>query len=352
MDPTAPPTGLMRAVAAPRALPCDDPRCLIDLRLPIPDPQPGDLLVRVEAVAVNPVDTKVRRSLPGDPAVPRVLGWDAAGVVAAVGERVERFRVGDAVFFAGDITRAGCNAELVAVDERIVGRRPSRLTAAEAAALPLTSLTAWEALFERARLDPDGADRGRSLLIIGAAGGVGSIAIQLARRAGLRVIATASRPASRAWVRELGADQVIDHLQPLPAQLQALGLPGVEVIANFADTDAYWNAMAEMILPQGTIVAIVGNRAPLDLDLLKAGSITFAWEFMFTRPRFRTPDMGRQGEILDRIASLVDAGQLRSTLRQTLSPIEAASLRQAHAQLESGTTVGKIALQGWGEPRG
>jgi NADPH:quinone reductase-like Zn-dependent oxidoreductase len=153
-------------------------------------------------------------------------------------------------------------------------------------------------------------------------------------------------------VRELGADQVIDHLQPLPAQLQALGLPGVEVIANFADTEAYWNAMAEMILPQGTIVAIVGNRAPLDLDLLKAGSITFAWEFMFTRPRFRTPDMGRQGEILDRIASLVDAGQLRSTLRQTLSPIEAASLRQAHAQLESGTTVGKIALQGWGEPRG
>lgn len=352
MDPLLPPRGPMRAVAARRALPADDPRCLVDLELPIPVLRPDDLLVRVEAVSVNPVDTKVRRGLPPDLASPRVLGWDAAGVVAAVGDEASRFRPGDRVFFAGDITRAGCNAEYVAVDGCLVGRRPARLGPAEAAALPLTALTAWEALFERARLDPEGAHRGRSLLILGGAGGVGSIAIQLARRAGLRVIATASRPSSQAWVRELGADHVIDHRHPLPPQLAAIGFPGVDVIANFADTDSYWKAMAGMILPQGTIVAIVGNRQPLDLDLLKAGSVTFAWEFMFTRSRFRTPDRGRQGEILDRIATLVDAGQLRTTLRRTLTPIEAATLREAHAQLESGTTIGKIALHHWRDSDG
>ncbi|MCP9932031.1 zinc-binding alcohol dehydrogenase family protein [Cyanobium sp. AMD-g] len=330
----------MRAILATPAL--------VDTELPEPVHGPHDLLVRIEAVAVNPIDTKLRAAVrEGDP--PRQLGWDAAGVVAATGERVSRFRVGDAVMFAGDAGRAGCNAEAVLVDGRLVGRRPPRLSWAEAAAVPLTGLTAWEALFERLGLDPTGGTgRGRSLLILGGAGGVGSIAIQLARRAGAVVIASASRPKSAAWVRELGADHVVDHHQPLAPQLAALGFETVDRIANFSDTDAYWEVMAELIAPLGSIVAIVGNRRPLDLNRLKAKSVTFAWEFMFTRSQFQTADMGLQGEILDRLAQLFEAGELRPTLGRTLSPINAANLEIAHAQLASGSTVGKIALVGWG----
>jgi NADPH2:quinone reductase len=337
----------MRAIAALQGLPASDPACLVAVELPAPEPQPHDLVVRVQAVGVNPVDTKVRAALPAGGTTPRVLGWDGAGVVEAVGSAVRRFAPGDAVFFAGDITRPGCDAEFVLVDERITGRRPDSLSPAQAAALPLTGLTAWEALFERARVDPAGAHRGQSLLILGAAGGVGSITIQLARRAGLTVIASASRPESRAWVREMGADHVIDHRHPLPAQLHAKGHHQVDVIANFADTDAYWNVMAEVIRPLGTIVAIVGNRTRLDLNLLKAKSVTFAWEFMFSRSQFRTPDMATQGAILDRVADLIDAGELRTTLRRTLTPISPATLRQAHLQLEAGTTIGKLVLEGW-----
>lgn len=336
----------MKAVVATAALPGSDPGGLLDRELPVPAPGEQDLLVRVEAVAVNPVDTKVRAGLSSG-AAPRVLGWDAAGMVEAVGAAVTRFRPGDAVFFAGDITRAGCNAELTLVDEAITGRKPASLSFAAAAALPLTSLTAWEALFERLGLDPEGADSGRSLLILGGAGGVGSIAIQLARRAGLVVIASASRAESRAWVEELGADHVLDHQRPLPPQLAGLGLENVDAIANFSDTDAYWEVMAELIRPQGSIVAIVGTSAPLDLNRLKSKSVRFCWEFMFTRPQFRTADMGEQGRILDRIAALVEAGELRTTLRQTLTPINAGNLRLAHAALESGRTIGKITLAGW-----
>ncbi len=329
----------MRAILATQAL--------VDTELPEPVPGPHDLLVRIEAVAVNPIDTKLRAAVtPGDP--PRQLGWDAAGVVAAAGERVDRFRVGDGVMFAGDAGRAGCNAEAVLVDGRLVGRRPSRLSWAEAASVPLTGLTAWESLFERLNLDPaGGTGRSRSLLILGGAGGVGSIAIQLARRAGAVVIASASRPESAAWVRELGADHVVDHHRPLAPQLAALGFEAVDHIANFSDTDAYWEVMAELIAPLGSIVAIVGNRHPLDLNRLKAKSVTFAWEFMFTRSQFQTADMGRQGEILDRLAQLFEAGELRPTLTRTLSPINAANLELAHAQLASGSTIGKIALVGW-----
>ena len=330
----------MRAILATPAL--------VDTELPEPVPGPHDLLVRIEAVAVNPIDTKLRAAVGvGDP--PRQLGWDAAGMVAAVGERVSRFRVGEAVMFAGDAGRAGCNAEAVLVDERLVGRRPARLSWAEAAAVPLTGLTAWEALFERLDLDPaGGTGRGRSLLILGGAGGVGSIAIQLARRAGAVVIASASRPESAAWVRALGADHVVDHHRPLTPQLAALGFAAVDRIANFSDTDAYWEVMAELIAPLGSIVAIVGNRRPLDLNRLKAKSVTFAWEFMFSRSQFQTADMGRQGEILDQLAELFDRGELRPTLARTLSPINAANLELAHAQLASGSTIGKIALVGWG----
>ncbi len=321
---------------------------LVDTELPEPVPGPHDLLVRIEAVAVNPIDTKLRAAV-GAEDPPRQLGWDGAGVVAAVGERVGRFRVGDGVMFAGDAGRAGCNAEAVLVDGRLVGRRPARLSWAEAAAVPLTGLTAWESLFERLDLDPSGErGRGRSLLILGGAGGVGSIAIQLARRAGAVVIASASRPESAAWVRELGADHVVDHHRPLAPQLAALGFAAVDLIANFSDTDAYWEVMAELIAPLGSIVAIVGNRRPLDLNRLKAKSVRFAWEFMFTRSQFQTADMGRQGEILDHLAALLEGGELRPTLGRTLSPINAANLAIAHAQLASGSTIGKIALAGWG----
>ncbi|MCP9829088.1 zinc-binding alcohol dehydrogenase family protein [Synechococcus sp. L2F] len=333
----------MRAILATPAL--------VDTELPEPVPGPHDLLVRIEAVAVNPIDTKLRAAV-GPGAAPKQLGWDGAGVVSAVGERVRRFRVGDPVMFAGDAGRAGCNAEAVLVDERLVGRKPTRLSWAEAASVPLTGLTAWESLFERLGLDPDGGGGGSakdaSLLILGGAGGVGSIAIQLARRAGVVVIASASRPESTAWVQELGAHHVVDHHRPLAPQLAALGFEAVDRIANFSDTDAYWEVMAELIAPLGSIVAIVGNRHPLDLNRLKAKSVTFAWEFMFSRSQFQTADMGRQGEILDRLAALFEAGELRPTLGRTLSPINAANLELAHAQLTSGSTIGKIALEGWG----
>ena len=343
------PGGTMKAIAAFGGLPCSDPGAFALVELPDPQAGPHDLLVRVEAVAVNPVDTKVRAGLPGpgSGAAPRLLGWDCAGVVEACGAAVTRFTPGDRVWFAGDITRPGCNAERVLVEEPICSRRPANLGAAEAAALPLTGLTAWEALFERLGLDPEGADGGRSLLILGGAGGVGSIAIQLARRAGLVVIATASRPESRAWCEQMGASHVVDHSQPLPPQLAALGHPEVDAIANFSDTDAYWPVMAQLIRPQGAIVAIVGNRSPLDLNLLKAKSASFHWEFMFTRPQFRTPDRGEQGAILERLAALVEAGEMRSTATTRLAPISPATLAQAHGLLEGGRTLGKIVLEGW-----
>jgi NADPH2:quinone reductase len=337
----------MRAIVARGGLDSADPLCLREVERADPVPGPHDLLLAVEAVAVNPVDTKVRRSLPADPGAERILGWDAAGRVLALGEAVRGFALGDRVWCAGDIGRPGCNAERLAVDARLCSRRPSRLSAAEAAALPLTALTAWEALFERLRLDPQGADAGRSLLLLGGAGGVGSIAIQLARRAGLRVIASASRPESAAWVKEMGADAVVDHSAPLPPQLAELGVPQVDAIANFSDLDAYWDAMAELIRPHGTIVAIVSSRGPLDLNRLKEKSAGFAWEYMFTRPCSGGDDQARQGQILAAVAAAIDAGELRTTLTEALGPITAANLRRAHQRLESGRTIGKLVLAGW-----
>jgi NADPH:quinone reductase len=328
----------MRAVLATPAL--------IDAQVAQPTPGPHDLVLQVEALAVNPVDTKVRAGIaPGGAG--RILGWDAAGVVVTCGEAVSRFRPGDAVIAAGDIRRPGCYAERLAVDARLVGRKPENLSWAEAAALPLTTLTAWEGLFEGLGFDPEGADAGRSLLILGGAGGVGSIAIQLARRAGLRVIASASRPESRAWVQALGAEQVVDHRQPLAAQLQALGLEQVDAIANFSDTDAYWDVMAELVRPHGSLLVIVGNRGPLAMERLKEKSVRLCWEFMFSRSAAGGDGQLAQGRILDRLAELVEAGEIRTTLSQTLGAINAANLGAAHALLAEGHTLGKIALQGW-----
>lgn len=337
----------MKAVALTHYLPIADPKSLFDIDLPKPSPDGHDLLVRVEAISVNPVDTKVRAPKPQVEPSPRVLGWDAAGVVEAVGPAVKRFNAGDEVYYAGDITRPGSNAQFQLVDERIVGHKPRSLSFAGAAALPLTAITAWETFFDRMGIDPGGANRGHSILIIGGAGGMGSIGIQLAKLAGLVVVATASRPETREWVTGLGADHVVDHRQPLPPQLTALGFREVDYIANFSSTDFYWTVMAELIRPQGKIVCLVDNTAPLDLKLLKSKSATFAWEFMFARPKYRTPDMIAQGELLEEVAVMIDARKLRTTLTETLSPINAANLRLAHARLEAGQTIGKLVLAGW-----
>ena len=337
----------MKAIALTRYLPITDPESLFDVDLPNPQPVGRDLLVRVEAVSVNPVDTKVRAPKPDVEKTPRVLGWDAAGVVESVGPNVTSFRPGDDVFYAGDITRPGTNSEYHLVDGRIVGHKPSSLSFAEAAALPLTSITAWETLFERLGVDRDADNSDRTLLILGGAGGVGSIAIQLAKWSGLIVIATASRPETQDWVKGLGADHVVDHRQPLPPQLAAIGHKEVNFIANFNNTDAYWVVMAESIKPQGRIVSIVENDHPVEIGLLKSKSASFGWVFMFTRAMFQTADMAEQGKILDRIAQLVDAGIIRTTLTERLSPISASNMRAAHAKSESGRTIGKVAISGW-----
>lgn len=338
----------MKAITTLGPSPENPEGILRDASIPFPPiPGPRDVRVRIEAVAVNPVDWKVRSTLAsGEP--PRVLGWDAAGVVEAVGDAVQRFHIGDPVMFAGAIHRPGCQAESVLVDERLAGRKPTNLSFAEAAALPLTGLTAWEALFERLGLDPQGGDRGRTLLILGAAGGVGSLAIQLARRAKLRVIASASRPASQAWVRQLGAESVVDHTLPLGPQLDALGLETVDAIANLHDTDRYWELMAERIRPQGAIVALVSSRGELDLNRLKNKSVRFCWEYMFTRSQFRTPDMEQQGRILDSLAAGMEEGTLVTTARTHLHPISAATLNEAYNLLQGGHSLGKIVLSGWG----
>lgn len=338
----------MKAVALTRYLPIENPEALFDVELPQPRPSGRDLLIRVKAISVNPVDTKVRRSKPDTvEQEPRVLGWDAAGMVESIGPEVTFFKPGDEVFYAGSVTRAGANSEYHLVDERIVGHKPASLDFAHSAALPLTSLTAWEALFERLGVDPAGANRGSSLLIIGGAGGVGSIAIQLAKVAGLTVIATASRAETQSWVKEMGADYVIDHRQPLPPQLEEGGFSSVDYIANFSNTDSYWTTMAGLIRPLGKIVCIVENSSPIDLNLLKSKSASFAWEFMFTRSMFETPDMQVQHEILEAVAELIDAGKIRSTHTETLTPINAANLRQVHSKLESGKGIGKTVLEGW-----
>ena len=337
----------MHAVGLYQHLPIEKPDSLVDLDLPKPEADGRDLLVRVEAVSVNPVDTKIRA--PGKPArtTPLVLGWDAAGVVDAVGPAVSRFKPGDQVFYAGDITRPGSHSEYHLVDERIVGRRPRSLTVEEAAAFPLVSITAYEALFERFGIDIDGGCAGQTLLVIGGAGGVGSMAVQLGKLAGLTVLATASRPESAAWARQLGADHIVDHRRPLRPQLEAVGFRAVDYILGCAETDAYWDVMADLIIPQGKICTIVENKGPLDQQVMKLKSVTHAWELMFTRSKYQTPDMIEQQKLLDRIADWIDGGQIKGILRETLRPINAANLKKAHAKLETGTMIGKLALKGW-----
>jgi len=338
----------MKAIALNRYLPIDNPESLVDVVLDKPVPQGRDILVEVKAIAVNPVDVKVRAPKDTVEKKPRVLGWDAAGVVRAVGAEVSRFKAGDRVFYAGDITRPGSNSEFQLVDERIVGNMPQSLSFEQAAALPLTAITAWEALFDRLQVaqSPTSATPRKSILIIGGAGGVGSIAIQLAVKvAGLNVIATASRPESEKWVRELGAQHVINHFGDLAAQLEEQGFAGVDYVLILNDSDRHFPAAAAVVAPQGRICTIVENERPLDVGLLKSKSAGLVWEFMFTRSMFQTADMQQQGDLLDRVAQLIDSKALVTTVNQVLSPINAVNLRQVHVALEAGHVIGKIVLK-------
>lgn len=332
----------MKAIVYDKAgLPIDDPRALYEMELPRPEPEARDLLVRIEAIAVNPVDSKLRLGV--QPGGPRVLGWDAVGTVEAVGPAVELFKPGDKVWYAGDITRQGSYAEYGLVDERIAGHAPKSLKSADAAALPLTSITAWELLFDRLRI-PEGGGQGQGLLVIGASGGVGSILVQLARKlTGLTVIGTASRPETQKWVTELGAQFVIDHGKPLQPQLTAVGIHQVDHVISLTHTDSYYAQILELLKPQGQL-ALIDDPATLDAMPLKRKSISLHWEFMFTRSMYRAADMIEQHKLLGRVAALLDDGVLKTTVGEHYGDITVDNLRRAHAVLESSKAVGKIVL--------
>ncbi len=338
----------IRAVGLRRYLPVENEESLMDVRIDEPVPGEWDLAVRVSAVSVNPVDVKVRSPKDRVEEVPRILGWDAAGVVSAVGKSVVGFREGDRVYYAGSITRSGSNAEVHLVDARIAAPMPTTLDFADAAAMPLTALTAWEGLFEQMSIDPGGKHAGASVLVIGGAGGVGSMVIQLAKAAGLRVVATASRDETREWAKRLGADDIVDHTKPLRKELEAVGLANVNYVFDTQSTEAYWETMADLVAPRGRIVGIVETKAPLSLEPLRQKSASFSWELMFTRSLYGTPCLAEQGTILRTIAKWVDEGRVKSTRTETLGPIDAKTLRAAHARIETGRTRGKLVLEGFG----
>ena len=337
----------MKAVAYRKSLPIDQADSLIDIELPAPQAQGRDLLVEVKAISVNPVDVKIRANAAPAEGDTKVIGWDAAGVVKAVGPDVTLFKPGDEVWYAGDLTRPGTNSELHLVDERIVGHKPKNIDFAQAAALPLTAITAWELLFERLEVSRDKGIQGQSLLVTGAAGGVGSILVQLARQlTNLTVIGTASRPDTAAWVKELGAHHVIDHSKPLTEEFARLGLPPVTYIASLTHSDDHWSAIAELIAPQGK-VALIDDPAAIDVRLLKRKSVSLHWELMFTRSMFQTADMQKQHDLLNEVSGLVDSGVLQTTFGEHFGTINAANLKRAHALIASNRAKGKIVLEGF-----
>ncbi|PAQ04779.1 zinc-binding alcohol dehydrogenase family protein [Mesorhizobium temperatum] len=337
----------MRAVGYQIPAPITDEASLVDIELPKPEPKGRDLLVEVKAISVNPVDTKVRRSVAPEAGQWRVLGWDAAGRVVATGANASLFRPGDDVFYSGALAPQGTNAEFHLVDERLVGRKPTSLGYAEAAALPLTAVTAWETLFDRLDVRKSVAGAAPAILIIGGAGGVGSIAVQLARQlTGLTVIATASRPETRDWALGLGAHYVVDHSRPLAAEVAALGIGAPSFVFSTTNTDQHLAEIAESIAPQGRF-AVIDDPKSLDINPFKRKSVSVHWEFMFTRSMFETADMAAQGEHLNELARLVDTGAIRTTLGETGGLINAANLKRAHALIESGKAKGKIVLEGF-----
>lgn len=339
----------MKAVGFYRSLPVNEAESLLDVDIPMPVANGHDLLVRVLAVSVNPVDTKQRGRLHDAVASDlQILGWDVAGVVEAVGPEVTLFKPGDEVWYAGSLVRAGCNSEYHLVDERIVGRKPSSLDFAQAAALPLTALTAWEGLHDRLGLPTDPqANAGKRILVVGAAGGVGAIATQLAHLAGLEVIGTASRPESIAFALAHGAQATIDHYQPFTPQLQSLGISAVDFIFATNDPTGHWTQMVEALKPQGHILSILPLSGAVDFWPFFQKSGTLSYELMYTRSTFQTADLAHQGAILNQLADMADAGQVQTTLTNLISPINAANLRQAHALVESGRMLGKVVLAGF-----
>lgn len=337
----------MKAVGFREPGPIDREDALVDITLDKPAPSGRDLLVEVKAVSVNPVDTKVRGGI-GPIDVPiRVLGYDAAGTVAAIGDDVEGYAVGDEVFYAGSVIRQGTNSEFHLVDERLVGRKPESLSMAEAAALPLTSITAWEMLFDRLDVRRAVPGAANAVLVVGAAGGVGSIAIQILRAmTGLSVIATASRPETKAWATELGAHYVIDHGKPLDEEVAALGIGAPAFVFSTNQTGKHAEAIAKLIAPQGRF-GMIDRSGDIPLAAFMPKSVSIHWEYMFTRSMFQTADMAEQRALLDEVSALVDSGRIRTTLTETLGPISAANLKVAHAKLESGTARGKIVFEGF-----
>ncbi|CAM4089293.1 zinc-binding alcohol dehydrogenase family protein [Kerstersia similis] len=339
----------MKAIGFNHPLPISAPQALLDLDLPDPEYGEQDLLVEVRAIAVNPADTKVRASAQPAPGTWRILGWDAVGHVHAVGTRVTGFQPGDRVFYAGAIDRPGCYAQRQAVDARLVAHAPAALGDEEAAALPLTALTAWETLFDRLKVEQPIAGAAPAIVVIGGAGGVGSMTIQLARAlTNLTVIATASRPETVAWVRKLGAHHVIDHRQALAPQVAALGLGAPAFVFSTAQTEHYLPDIVALIAAQGRI-ALIDDPQSLDIVSLKRKSLSIHWEFMFTRSLLQTADLAIQQSILKQVAELANQGKIATTRTQCLGVINAANLRQAHTLLESGRTIGKIVLSGWNE---
>lgn len=338
----------MKAVGFTHSHPVDHPEALLDLDLPAPAaPQGHDMLVAVRAVSVNPVDTKRRKSEPPTEGA-RVLGFDAAGVVQAVGPDCTLFRPGDEVFYAGVVTRAGSNAELQLVDERIVGRKPKTLSFAEAAAIPLTAITAWEGMFDRLGiLRGAEAERGDTLLVIGGAGGVGSMVIQLAHAlTGLTIVATASRPETAAWCRALGTDHVVDHHGDIAAQMKALGIRGARYVFSTNTSARNWAQIVEAVAPQGKVL-LIESTAQVDARDVMRKSVSIHWELMFTRPIFGTPDMIEQHRLLNEVSALLDAGRLRGTATNNLGTINATHLRAGHAMVEAGRMIGKVVLEGF-----
>lgn len=336
----------MKAVGLYKYLPIDHPESLLDVEVPKPIATGRDLLVKVKAIAVNPVDTIVRSPKTEIEETPKVLGWDIAGVVEEVGSGCTLFNPGDEVYYSGSIILQGGNSEYHLVDERIVGKKPRTLDFAEAAALPLTTTTAYESLFDRLQISHDvNQNKNKSILIIGAAGGVGSIAIQLAKLVGLTIIGTASRPETTKWVKDLGADHIINHYEEFAPQLKELGIDTVDYILCLSRTEKYWETMEKVIVPQGKICSIVETDEKLDITLMKDKSVTFVWEMVFTRSMFETNDMIEQHHLLNKVAKLIDQGNIKTTLSERLSPINAENLKKAHQKLESGTTIGKIVLE-------
>jgi NADPH2:quinone reductase len=334
----------MKVISFHQSLPISDPESFLDLNAEKPLPGARDLLVEIRAVGINPVDAKVRAGGgPGNPSGDlKIVGWDAAGVVRAIGSEVTLFAPGDEVFYAGSLDRPGCYAEFQCVDERIVGRKPKNIGFAESAAMPLTTITAWEMLFDRLKIDR--AQEG-SLLILGGAGGVGSIATQLARElTRLRVVATASRPDTRDWCLKMGAHYVIDHRQPLSGQVKGIVSGGVDYVLALTKVEDHFEEIVESMAPQSAMALIENPARPLDITKLKPKSIGLHWEFMFTRSRFQTADMGEQGRLLTEVGELMDSGRIRTTLQANFGQITAENMRLAHAAVESGRTIGKIVL--------